>query len=75
MDMDRSLGAQTQTEKKHRVFTLVFPERVPSQLQSELAKRVTRTIKFNPPATADKLVSGVLQEKNALGANPLPPDS
>lgn len=52
-------------------LSLVFPERAPSRLQGELAQRLDRTVKLNPPETADDLVQGVLAGKKRVGRKPL----
>lgn len=52
-------------------LSLVFPERAPSHLQGQLAQRLDRAVKLNPPETADDLVQGVLAGKKRVGRKPL----
>jgi NAD(P)-dependent dehydrogenase (short-subunit alcohol dehydrogenase family) len=65
--------AQARTLKQQKSglsLSLVFPQRAPSHLQAQLAKRLDRKVKLNPPETADDLVVGVLQGKKRVGRKP-----
>lgn len=65
--------AKSRTLKKQSpdiTVSLVFPERAPSHLQGQLAERMDRKIKLNPPETADDLVQGVLAGHKRVGRKP-----
>lgn len=57
-------------QKSALSMSLVFPQRAPSHLQAELAKRLDRKVKLNPPETADDLVAGVLKGRRRVGRSP-----
>jgi NAD(P)-dependent dehydrogenase (short-subunit alcohol dehydrogenase family) len=58
-------------EERPVSLTLVFPARAPSTLQGQLARKLDKKVKLKPPATADKLVDGVLKGKKRAGRRPL----
>jgi len=58
-------------EKSSVSLTLVFPQRAPSQLQSDLAQQIKKPPKLKPVGSADTLVQDVLKARSRAGRRPL----
>ncbi|MFM7457702.1 MAG: SDR family NAD(P)-dependent oxidoreductase [bacterium] len=52
-------------------LTMIFPNRAPSKLQTQLAEALQKKVKVTVPKNADKLVEATLKSKKSAGRKPI----